>query len=110
MTQARVVIADDESLIRMDLKEMLSGLGYMVVGEAGDGLSAVNLARAVHDQPKWMRVLEVQCVVDGLVHLAGHASIHDPQDHLAPIRRAGWRSRAYAATDPRGRKLEREGQ
>jgi response regulator NasT len=43
--QLRLVIADDESLIRMNLKEMLIGLGYLVVGEAGDGLSAVNLAR-----------------------------------------------------------------
>jgi len=42
-----VVIADDESIIRMDLKEMLTGLGYLVVGEAGDGLSAVNLGREV---------------------------------------------------------------
>ena len=43
--QTRVLIADDESVIRMDLKEMLTGLGYLVVGEAGDGESAVNLAR-----------------------------------------------------------------
>lgn len=43
--QTRVVIADDESIIRMDLKEMLSGLGYLVVGEAGDGRQAINLAR-----------------------------------------------------------------
>jgi response regulator NasT len=45
MGQTRVVIADDESIIRMDLREMLTGLGYLVVGEAGDGLSVVNLAR-----------------------------------------------------------------
>jgi len=45
MAQTRVVIADDESIIRMDLKEMLAGLGYLVVGEAGDGVSAVNLGR-----------------------------------------------------------------
>ncbi len=43
--QTRVVIADDESIIRMDLKEMLSGLGYQVVGEAGDGRQAINMAR-----------------------------------------------------------------
>lgn len=42
---ARVVIADDESIIRMDLKEMLSGLGYQVVGEAGDGKQAIQMAR-----------------------------------------------------------------
>ncbi len=45
MGQTRVVIADDESIIRMDLKEMLTHLGYMVVGEAGDGTSAVHMAR-----------------------------------------------------------------
>ncbi len=41
----RIVLADDEAIIRMDLKEMLTSLGYVVVGEAGDGRSAVNLAR-----------------------------------------------------------------
>ena len=45
MERVRVVIADDESVICMDLREMLSNLGYLVVGEAGDGRSAVNLAR-----------------------------------------------------------------
>lgn len=45
MERRRVVIADDESIIRMDLREMLSDLGYLVVGEAGDGRSAVNLGR-----------------------------------------------------------------
>ena len=45
MAQTRLVIADDESLIRMNLKETLVGLGYLVVGEAGDGVSAITLAR-----------------------------------------------------------------
>lgn len=45
MEKTRIVIADDESLIRMDLREMLTNLGYLVVGEVGDGRSAVNLAR-----------------------------------------------------------------
>lgn len=45
MPRPRVIIADDESVIRMDLKEMLNNLGYLVVAEAGDGVSAVNLAR-----------------------------------------------------------------
>lgn len=45
MAPARVLIADDESIIRMDLREMLGSLGYQVVGEAADGISAVNLAR-----------------------------------------------------------------
>lgn len=46
--QKRLVIADDESLIRMNLKETLVGLGYVVVGEAGDGVSAINLARELN--------------------------------------------------------------
>ena len=45
MAQTRLVIADDESLIRMNLKETLVGLGYLVVGEAGDGVSVITLAR-----------------------------------------------------------------
>ncbi|MEB3048485.1 response regulator [Mycolicibacter sp. MYC123] len=40
----RVVIAEDESLIRMDLAEMLRDEGYDVVGEAADGQEAVELA------------------------------------------------------------------
>ncbi len=45
MERTRVIIADDESVIRTDLREMLTSLGYLVVGDVGDGQSAVNLAR-----------------------------------------------------------------
>ena len=41
----RILIADDEPLIRLDLREMLTTLGYNVVGEASDGATAVRLAR-----------------------------------------------------------------
>ena len=40
----RVVIAEDEALIRLDLAEMLAEEGYDVVGQAGDGEKAVALA------------------------------------------------------------------
>ncbi|WP_409426161.1 ANTAR domain-containing response regulator [Mycobacterium sp. SMC-11] len=40
----RVLIAEDEALIRLDLAEMLREEGYEVVGEAGDGQEAVELA------------------------------------------------------------------
>ena len=43
-TQRRVLIAEDEALIRLDLKEMLTEEGYDVVGEAGDGEQAVTMA------------------------------------------------------------------
>ena len=43
-TARRVVIAEDEALIRLDLAEMLAEEGYDVVGQAGDGETAVALA------------------------------------------------------------------
>jgi two-component system, response regulator PdtaR len=44
-SKARVVVAEDEVLIRLDLVEMLTEEGYDVVGQAGDGEVAVTLAR-----------------------------------------------------------------
>ena len=41
----RVVIAEDEAIIRLDLREMLEEEGYTVVGEAGRGDEAVELVR-----------------------------------------------------------------
>ncbi len=41
----RVVIADDEPITRMDLKEILTEKGYEVVGEAADGFDAVELCK-----------------------------------------------------------------
>lgn len=41
----RIIIADDESLIRLDLREMLTHLGYDVIGEASEGQTAMSLAR-----------------------------------------------------------------
>jgi len=43
-TQRRVIVAEDESLIRMDIVETLRDQGFDVIGEAGDGNKAVELA------------------------------------------------------------------
>ena len=43
----RVLIAEDEALIRMDLREMLDEEGHEVVGEARDGAEAIELARSL---------------------------------------------------------------
>ncbi len=43
----RIVIADDEPIIRLDLKKMLEDCGYEVIGEAADGARAVELARTL---------------------------------------------------------------
>jgi len=45
--QLRVLLAEDEPFTRLDIKEMLEEEGMIVVGECGDGESAVNLARAI---------------------------------------------------------------
>ena len=46
-SRPRVLIAEDEALIRLDLAEMLREEGYQVVGEAGDGQEAVELAESL---------------------------------------------------------------
>jgi two-component system, response regulator PdtaR len=45
LTQTRVIVADDEPITRQDIVEMLARSGYIVVGDVGDGRSAVNMAR-----------------------------------------------------------------
>ena len=63
-TPLRVVIAEDEALIRLDLKEMLEEEGYEVAGEAGDGEKAMELASAL--QPDLV-ILDVKMpVLDGI--------------------------------------------
>jgi two-component system, response regulator PdtaR len=60
----RVVIADYEALIRMDLAEMLAEEGYDVVGQAGDGARAVELATELRPD---LVVLDVKMpVLDGI--------------------------------------------
>jgi two-component system, response regulator PdtaR len=60
----RVLVAEDESLIRLDLTEMLVEEGYEVVGEAGDGATAVQMAEQLRPD---LVVLDVKMpVLDGI--------------------------------------------
>ena len=52
----RILIAEDEALIRMDLREMLEEEGHEVVGEARDGAQAVDLARSTRPDIIFMDV------------------------------------------------------
>ena len=60
----RVVIAEDEALIRLDLAEMLAEEGYDVVGQAGDGARAIELAESLRPD---LVILDVKMpVLDGI--------------------------------------------
>lgn len=64
MSQIRVVIADDESIIRMDLKALLEDMGHTVVGEAADGQKALELARSLKPD---VVIMDIKMpVMDGL--------------------------------------------
>lgn len=52
----RVLIAEDEALIRLDLKEMLTEEGHEVVGEARNGAEAIELARSLHPDVVFMDI------------------------------------------------------
>lgn len=64
MAKLRILIADDEPIIRLDVKQMLGDAGYEVVGEAGDGAKALELARQLKPD---VAILDVKMpVMDGI--------------------------------------------
>lgn len=64
MQPLRVVIADDESIIRLDLKKMLEDMGHSIIGEAADGQKALELVRVLKPD---VVVLDIKMpIMDGL--------------------------------------------
>lgn len=74
----RVVVAEDESLIRMDIVEILRDNGFDVVGEAGDGETAVQLATELKPDLVVMDVKMPQ--LDGI-----SAAERLAKNHVAPV-------------------------
>ncbi len=74
----RVVVAEDESLIRLDIVEILRDNGFDVVGEAGDGETAVQLATELRPDLVIMDVKMPQ--LDGI-----SAAERLAKDHIAPV-------------------------
>ncbi len=74
----RVVVAEDETLIRLDLVEMLAEEGYEVVGEAGDGETAFDLVQSLRPD---LAVLDVKMPkMDGIT-----AAKKIAEARLAPV-------------------------
>lgn len=64
MSKIRAVIADDEAIIRMDLKTTLEEMGHEVVGEAVDGAKAIEVTRALRPD---VVIMDIKMpVLDGL--------------------------------------------
>lgn len=60
----RILLAEDEAIIRLDLAEMLTEAGYEVVGQASDGQQAVSLAESLRPD---LAILDIKMpVMDGL--------------------------------------------
>jgi two-component system, response regulator PdtaR len=78
VSDTRLLIAEDEVISRMDLREMLENLGYIVVGEVGDGLAAVNLARTLKPDLVLMDIKMPE--LDGI-----EAAQTLAQEHLTPV-------------------------
>lgn len=77
-TGLRAVVAEDETLIRLDLVEVLTGAGYRVVAEAGDGRAAVE---AVREHRPDIVVMDVKMpVMDGIAAAGEIAG-----ERLAPV-------------------------
>jgi response regulator NasT len=77
-TPLNVVIAEDEALIRLDLREMLEEEGYVVAGEAGDGEAAIKLAEELRPD---LVIMDVK--MPGLDGISAAERIS--ADHLAPV-------------------------
>jgi response regulator NasT len=74
----RIIIADDESLIRLDLREMLTHLGYDVIAEAADGRTAMDLARKLRPD---LMIMDIKMPeVDGIA-----AAEELTRERIAPV-------------------------
>ena len=78
LKKLRILLADDEAILRLDLREMLAEAGHDVVGEAANGEEAVKMARQL--QPEFI-IMDVKMpVMDGLT-----AAKIIAEENIAPV-------------------------
>jgi two-component system, response regulator PdtaR len=74
----KVLVVEDEALIRLDLTEMLTEEGYVVAGEAADGEQALELARTLHPD---LVIMDIKMPkVDGITAATGIV-----EERIAPV-------------------------
>ena len=78
MAESRIVLVDADPVLRKNIKTMLIKLGYSIVGEAGDGVSALKLVRS--RQPD---LLVIGAELPGMDGLEVATIVHE--DKIAPV-------------------------
>jgi two-component system, response regulator PdtaR len=79
MAQTRLIIVDDDSIIRMDLRGLLTEMGYTVAGEAADAQTAITLARDIRPD---LVIMDIRMPgdLDGI-----DAAATLTAEHIAPV-------------------------
>ena len=78
LNKLRILLADDEAILRLDLREMLADAGHKIVGETANGQEAVKLAKEL--KPDFI-IMDVKMpIMDGIT-----AAKISAADNIAPV-------------------------
>lgn len=78
LKKLRILLADDEAILRLDLREMLADAGHEIVGEAANGQEAVQLARELKPE---IIIMDVKMpIMDGIT-----AAKLIAEENIAPV-------------------------
>lgn len=78
LKRLRILLADDEAILRLDLREMLADAGHEIVGEAANGQEAVKLARELKPE---IIIMDVKMpIMDGIT-----AAKLIAEENIAPV-------------------------
>lgn len=78
MKQLRIILADDEPITLLDMKEILTKEGFLVIGECEDGVSTINMAKVLKPD---LVILDIKMPVMNGIDAAKILS----QERIAPV-------------------------